>query len=156
MTIVTVLPASGASFFDVRDGGRSLRVTWHPRDDMFQMSVAELYEIAVGVLHLQERRQLRLFVRKDLYGRFISCLVYLPRDRFTTANRLAIQGILLRELNGIGENLNEMTSPLYGADAFLGVVNVVDAVGGVRMCLPAPVHDTYSGAERMDFGPWKP
>jgi hypothetical protein len=39
MTIATVLPASGASFFDVRDGGRSLRVTWHPRDDMFVLSM---------------------------------------------------------------------------------------------------------------------
>jgi glutamate dehydrogenase len=48
------------------------------------------------------RRQLRLFLRRDGYGRFISCLIYLPRDRFTTGNRLRMQEILLRELNGIG------------------------------------------------------
>ena len=44
---------------------------------------------ALGVLHLQERRQLRLFLRRDEYGRFISCLVYLPRDRYTTAGPAA-------------------------------------------------------------------
>ena len=56
----------------------------------------------MSVLRLAGRRQLRLFLRRDAYGRFISCLVYLPRDRFTTANRLRIQQILLAELNGIG------------------------------------------------------
>src|SRR5436305_591179 len=56
----------------------------------------------MGVLRLAGRRQLRLFVRTDAYGRFISCLVFLPRDRVTTENRLRIQDILLRELNGIG------------------------------------------------------
>jgi hypothetical protein len=39
MTTVTVLPPSGASFFDVRDGGRSLRITWHPTEDLFVLSV---------------------------------------------------------------------------------------------------------------------
>ena len=56
----------------------------------------------MGVLRLAGRRQVRLFARMDQYGRFISCLVYLPRDRFTTANRLKIQEILLRELHGTG------------------------------------------------------
>ena len=56
----------------------------------------------MGVLRLAGRRQVKLFARKDQYGRFISCLVYLPRDRFTTANRLRMQEILLNELNGIG------------------------------------------------------
>ncbi len=74
----------------------------YPRDDLFQIKTDELFDTVMGVLRLAGRRQLRLFVRKDLYGRFISCLVYLPRDRFTTANRLAIQAILLHELNGIG------------------------------------------------------
>src|SRR2546429_2900171 len=56
----------------------------------------------MGVLRMAGRRQLRLFLRQDAYGRFISCLVFLPRDRVTTENRLKAQEILLRELNGIG------------------------------------------------------
>ncbi len=64
----------------------------YPRDELFQIKTDDLFDTVMGVLRLAGRRQLRLFVRKDLYGRFISCLVYLPRDRFTTANRLADPG----------------------------------------------------------------
>ncbi|MBA3488329.1 MAG: NAD-glutamate dehydrogenase, partial [Longispora sp.] len=74
----------------------------YPRDELFQISTNELHAIAMGVLRLAGRRQLKLFLRKDAYGRFISCMVYLPRDRFTTANRLKMQEILTQELNGIG------------------------------------------------------
>ncbi len=74
----------------------------YPRDELFQISTDDLADTVLGVLRLAGRRQLRLFVRKDGYGRFISCLVFLPRDRFTTANRLAIQEILIRELHGVG------------------------------------------------------
>jgi glutamate dehydrogenase len=45
----------------------------------------------MGVLRMAGRRQVRAFARKDSYGRFISCLVYLPRDRFTTATRLRVR-----------------------------------------------------------------
>ena len=58
----------------------------YPRDELFQTSVDELCPSSIGVLRLQERRQLRLFLRRDAYGRYISCLVYLPRDRYTTAS----------------------------------------------------------------------
>ncbi len=74
----------------------------YPRDELFQTTTNELFANVMGVLRLAGKRQLRLFLRKDAYGRFMSCLVYLPRDRFTTANRLKIQEILLRELNGVG------------------------------------------------------
>ncbi|WP_328461787.1 NAD-glutamate dehydrogenase [Actinoplanes sp. NBC_00393] len=74
----------------------------YPRDELFQIKTDDLYEAVVGVLRMAGRRQLRLFLRRDGYGRFISCLIYLPRDRFTTGNRLRMQEILLRELNGIG------------------------------------------------------
>ncbi len=74
----------------------------YPRDELFQIKTDDLYEAVVGVLRMAGRRQLRLFLRRDGYGRFISCLIYLPRDRFTTGNRLSMQEILLRELNGIG------------------------------------------------------
>ncbi|MFD2766557.1 NAD-glutamate dehydrogenase [Micromonospora eburnea] len=74
----------------------------YPRDELFQIKTDDLYHAAVGVLRMAGRRQLRVFLRRDGYGRFISCLIYLPRDRFTTQNRLRMQDILLRELNGVG------------------------------------------------------
>ncbi|HVE97849.1 MAG TPA: NAD-glutamate dehydrogenase [Mycobacteriales bacterium] len=72
----------------------------YPRDELFQISEDDLYSIALGILHLQERRQVRLFVRHDTYGRFVSCLVFLPRERYTTAVRLKIQDILTRAVQG--------------------------------------------------------
>jgi glutamate dehydrogenase len=72
----------------------------YPRDELFQISVDELFPIALAVVHLQERRQLRLFVRSDIYGRYLSCLVYLPRDRFNTAVRERLQSILLAATGG--------------------------------------------------------
>ena len=40
--------------------------------------------MAVGAMHARERRRLRLFIRRDTYGRYVSVLVYLPRDRYNT------------------------------------------------------------------------
>ncbi|HEU5108259.1 MAG TPA: NAD-glutamate dehydrogenase domain-containing protein, partial [Micromonosporaceae bacterium] len=74
----------------------------YPRDELFQIRTDDLYRTVIGVLRMAGRRQLRIFLRRDDYGRFISCLIFLPRDRFTTTNRLRMQAILLRELNGIG------------------------------------------------------
>jgi hypothetical protein len=39
MASVSVLPSAGAAFADVRDGGRNLRVTWHPSEELFVLSI---------------------------------------------------------------------------------------------------------------------
>jgi len=71
-----------------------------PRDEMFQANASELHDLAMGILDLQERSQTRLFIRRERFGRFFSCLVYIPRDRFNTENREKIQTILKRALKG--------------------------------------------------------
>jgi glutamate dehydrogenase len=65
-----------------------------PRDELFQSSADELYATAIGVLNLQERQRIALFVRRDPLGRFVSCLVYVPRDRYDTALRRSFAAIL--------------------------------------------------------------
>ena len=65
-----------------------------PRELLFQIPAGELFDTSMGILHLQERQRIRLFVHPDRFGRFYSCIVFVPRDRFTTASRLVIQGIL--------------------------------------------------------------
>ncbi len=72
----------------------------YPRDELFQVDVDGLYEVALGILHLQERQRLALFVRKDPFERFVSCLVYVPRDRYDTGLRQRIQAILEAGFNG--------------------------------------------------------
>jgi glutamate dehydrogenase len=66
----------------------------HPRDELFEVSPDELFEIAMGILYLGDRHRVRLFVRRDPFGRYLSCLVFVPRDRFNTENRKRIQQIL--------------------------------------------------------------
>lgn len=70
----------------------------YPRDELFQTPVEELASIAEAVMYTRERRQLRLFIRRDTYGRYLSCLVYLPRDRYNTAVRERFEAILRQRL----------------------------------------------------------
>ncbi len=71
-----------------------------PRDELFQCTEEELFTIAMGILALRERPRTRLFVRRDKYGRFYSCLVYLPRDRFNTEVRERIEAMLKQAFHG--------------------------------------------------------
>src|SRR3954452_15493413 len=72
----------------------------YPRDELLQVGTDELLPVAMAVLYLQERRQTRLFLRRDQAGRFWSALVYLPRDRYTTEVRTRMQQVLLERLGG--------------------------------------------------------
>ncbi len=67
----------------------------YPRDELFQMSAGDLESVARGVLGLQERRQVRVFTRTEVLGRYVSALVYFPRDRYTTEVRERMEHILI-------------------------------------------------------------
>jgi glutamate dehydrogenase len=71
-----------------------------PRDELFQISEQRLFEISLGILQLQERQRIALFVRRDPFERFVSCLVYVPRDRYNTELRLSVQDILQEAFGG--------------------------------------------------------
>ncbi|KQS67016.1 NAD-glutamate dehydrogenase [Modestobacter sp. Leaf380] len=99
-TAAAVLARSGVEA-DSHTGKELLDVLeTYPRDELLQVDVDELLPVALAVLHLRERRQTRLFLRRDPFGRFFSALVYLPRDRYTTEVRLAMQKLLLERLGG--------------------------------------------------------
>jgi len=72
----------------------------YPRDELFQITAEQLAKIAKSVLLLQERRQTKLYLRNDPYGRFVSALIYFPRDRYTTAVRLRLEEILRDAFGG--------------------------------------------------------
>jgi glutamate dehydrogenase len=92
--------------------GRDLleAVETYPRDELFQIEAPELCSILLSVLHIKERRRLRLFLRADPFGRFVSALVYLPRDRYNTENRLRMQDILVDELRGVSIDYTSQVS----------------------------------------------
>ena len=72
----------------------------YPRDELFQVGDDELFETVNEILHLQERQRIRVFVRRDAFARFVSCLIFVPRERYDTALRRKYQEILLRAFNG--------------------------------------------------------
>ncbi len=85
-----------------------------PRDELFQSSVADLTRTTQGVLNLQERQRVRFFLRRDTFRRFFSCLVYVPREKYTTAVRLKIEAILLEAFDGtsVESSVQIFDSPL--------------------------------------------
>ncbi len=72
-----------------------------PRSELFSLTAEQMLAMATAVVELGSRRRALLFLRADQLGHFVSCLVYLPRDRYTTVVRLGMQDILVREFGGV-------------------------------------------------------
>ncbi|WP_148613739.1 NAD-glutamate dehydrogenase [Nocardioides rubriscoriae] len=85
--VQAVLQRSG--FDPASHAGKALLDTLetYPRDDLFHTPVEELGPLAEAAMQARERRAVRMFVRKDTYDRYVSVLVYLPRDRYNTGVR---------------------------------------------------------------------
>ncbi len=67
----------------------------YPRDELFHTGIVKLTETAVGILNIQERRRTQIFIRCDQLNKFLSCVVYVPRDLYNTELRQKIQSILV-------------------------------------------------------------
>lgn len=73
----------------------------YPRDEMFHASVQDLARTTTGILNLQDRQKVAFFLRRDPFRRFFSCLVFIPREKYTTAIRRDVEGILKAAFDGI-------------------------------------------------------
>lgn len=71
-----------------------------PKDELFSAPVDDLHRSVMGLVHLQERQQVRLFIRRDLLERSVSVLVALPRDRFNADLRRQLQELFKQRFNG--------------------------------------------------------
>jgi glutamate dehydrogenase len=78
----------------------------YPRDELFQIGEDELFETALGILNLQERQRIALFLRRDPFERFVSCLIYVPRERYDTALRQRFVQILEEAFAGKVDSFN--------------------------------------------------
>ena len=78
----------------------------YPRDELFQTSEDDLLRTATGILHLGDRQRFRLFLRRDAFERFVVCMIYSPRETYTTELRKKWQAILLAALEGTGSEFN--------------------------------------------------
>ncbi|MBS0432786.1 MAG: NAD-glutamate dehydrogenase, partial [Proteobacteria bacterium] len=72
-----------------------------PREELLQCSSDELFQIAHGIFELRERARTQLFVRRDTYGRFFSCLVFIPRDHLSRGMREKVEAMLKESLHGV-------------------------------------------------------
>jgi glutamate dehydrogenase len=87
----------------------------YPRDELLQISTDELYEHAMAILQLGERQRLRLLTRPDAYGRFVTCLIYVPRERYNTELRERFQRILTEAYNGVSSDFDvDLSSAALG------------------------------------------
>ncbi len=83
--------------------GKSLRhiLETLPREELLQGTEEELFNTSMGILELRQRARTRLFVRRDRYGRFFTCMVFVPRDRFNTSVRERIEALLGTALHAV-------------------------------------------------------
>ncbi len=73
----------------------------YPREELFQTSIQDLTRTVVGILNLQDRQRVKFFVRRDTFQRFFSCLVFVPREKYTTAIRRQIEALLMESFEGV-------------------------------------------------------
>lgn len=109
-----------------------------PRDDLFQASHEELFELTQGILHLKERKKLRLLVRRDAFQRYFSCLVYMPRELFTTNLADKMRGILMHAFQGF-----DAAYDTYFSDSVLARIHYV-----IRVDSKNPIEFDLDAIER--------
>ncbi len=91
--------------FGAQEGGHSAKAlagileNW-PRDELLQTDAETLLPMVTGVMHLLDRPRTRLFVRPDPFGRFLSALVYMPRDAYDSDLRRRVVGLLETAFGG--------------------------------------------------------
>ncbi len=91
-----------ANFDPMSHSGKSLKaiLEFYPRDELFQISEEDLLLFSIGLMSLEAKPDVRLFVRKDQFERFMSCMIYIPRERFSTYLRERITAILEQSYQG--------------------------------------------------------
>ncbi len=93
----------------------------YPRDELLQIEPQELYAHAIAILQLGERQRTRLLVRRDAYGRYVTCLIYVPRDKYGTEQRQRFQQILAEAYDGVASEFSVSLSESPLARVFIVV-----------------------------------
>ncbi|HTD75662.1 MAG TPA: NAD-glutamate dehydrogenase domain-containing protein, partial [Steroidobacteraceae bacterium] len=91
-----------------------------PRDELFQASVPELTRIVTGIFGLQERPRVRVLLRRDLFHRFYSCLVFVPREKYNTQVRQRIERVIREAFSA-----TSMESQVQIAESNLARIHIV-------------------------------
>ena len=92
--VAAVRAACGFAAGSFRDKLLINALETYPREELIEIGTDDLLRIASGIVMLQEHPRVRVFLRNDNWGRYVSALVYMPRDRFDTTVRLRITALL--------------------------------------------------------------
>nr|WP_308258036.1 NAD-glutamate dehydrogenase [Pseudonocardia lacus] len=121
-----------------------------PREELFSATAQGLHDTATGVLAISGRRVVRVFLRPDPFRRFVSCLVYLPRDRYTTSSRLAMARVLERRLGGTSVDYTARVSESNLAQVHFTVHAGPDAPGFGAVDVPDLQDELTEAARNWD------
>lgn len=95
-------------------------INTYPRDELYHATVQDLARTTLGILNLQDRQRVRFFLRRDTFRRFFSCLVYVPREKYTTLVRRRIERILADAFGGTSTD-----SSVQISDSALARVHII-------------------------------
>jgi glutamate dehydrogenase len=98
-----------------------------PRDELFQISQAQLFRTALQITQIQETRKTKFFIRKDTSSKFFSCLVYVSRNIYHTKVRLKMEEFLRRELQA-----QEIEYNTYFSESVLARVHFICRVHNIE------------------------
>ena len=92
----------GAGFDPASHSGKALVnvLELYPRDELFQIDEETLFGFSMAVLALEERPRVRVLARRDKFDRYVSVIVYVPRDRYDSAVRVRIADMLAAAFDG--------------------------------------------------------
>lgn len=92
----------------------------YPREELFQSTAQDLVRTTTGILNLQDRQRVKFFLRRDPFQRFYSCLVFVPREKYTTAIRNRIESLLKEAFEG-----QTVDSAVQISDSALARVHII-------------------------------
>jgi glutamate dehydrogenase len=92
----------------------------YPRDELFQTSVPDLIRTVRGIVNLYERQRVRMFLRRDTFGRYYSALIFVPRDRYNTQVRQRMESVINRQLRA-----TQIESQVQLSDSALARVHMI-------------------------------
>src|SRR6266571_2067502 len=72
----------------------------YPRDELFQVDAETLYNFVMEILTLYERPRVRALARADKFDRFVSILVFIPREKYDTDVGMRVADFLARVYKG--------------------------------------------------------
>ena len=122
--------------------GRATRTVLEnlPRSLVLELDPSALARLVTAIVGLQERQLVRAFEVPEPVGRWVTVLVYLPRDRFTAE---------------LPERVADAVAHVYAADARtfetdVGASSLARIAVGVRRVEPAPPVDLDALERRLD------